>query len=272
MNRPQRAEIEAIKEGMRQWQSPAALSASVDKTRSQFGDCVITGNQFSFWREAATGAAFAKLIGAGAIRLTSKDRPDLQIKLADEIVDVEVTEALRPGRRRNDEYRQDERIDEALKAGTPLDPGDRRRAALFSVPEPAGEAGRRAVQKLQEAQPLTETDREAVKALFETSPNFLRMTHEPDDTTDIASIQMIRSSLSAVCRGKAEKGYDPAYWLLAYLNPTFLYVKTEQVEAIMVEATASAKDAFTQVWILWRDNAYLCWLNGVPQINARRQT
>lgn len=269
MERPRRAEVDAIKEAMRQWQSPTSLSASVDETRSQFGDCVITGNQFSFWREAATGAAFARLIGADAIRLASKDRPDLQIRLADEVVEVEVTEALQSGRRRNDEYRQDERIDGALKAGIPLDPGDRRRAALFGVPKPVGEAEQRAVQRLREAQPLSGADRAAIKALFETNPHHLRITHEPDETTDIANIQMIRSSLEAVCRSKAEKGYDTGYWLLAYLNPTLLHAETNQVEAIMAEATASAKDAFSQVWILWRDTAYLCWRNGLHEMNVR---
>lgn len=70
------------------------------------GDEFITGPQSTWARESHLGARFAKAVRASSVWL--QDRPDLVVVGADGLLrQYELTEALEPGRRRNQEYRED---------------------------------------------------------------------------------------------------------------------------------------------------------------------
>ena len=66
-------------------------------------------------------------------------------------------------------------------------------------------------------------------------------------------------------RMKAEKDYPSKTRLLIYLNIDDGYGTYQKVtEACMAEATAPAKNAFAEVWVLWKLKAYPLWDRGKP--------
>jgi hypothetical protein len=50
--------------------------------------------------------------------------------------------------------------------------------------------------------------------------------------------------------------------LVIYLNISEFGIRQREIEACMPSSTAIAKDAFKDIWVLWKDRAYLTWRNG----------
>ena len=65
--------------------------------------------------------------------------------------------------------------------------------------------------------------------------------------------------------GKANKGYPPSARLVIYLNIGEYGVRQKEIEAAMAESTSPAKDAFHEVWVLWKTQLYLLWNEGVQR-------
>ena len=64
---------------------------------------------------------------------------------------------------------------------------------------------------------------------------------------------------------KAAKGYCQNTRLLIYLNIDDGYgTYQKETEACMAQATASAKNVFAEVWVLWKLKAYPLWDHGQP--------
>jgi ribosomal protein L39E len=61
------------------------------------------------------------------------------------------------------------------------------------------------------------------------------------------------------CKEKVAKHYSGRADLLIYLNWSEFGVRHAEIERTFSVATASAKEAFTEVWILWKDRLYRTW-------------
>ncbi|HEY5793584.1 MAG TPA: hypothetical protein VIU82_01105 [Bosea sp. (in: a-proteobacteria)] len=68
--------------------------------------------------------------------------------------------------------------------------------------------------------------------------------------------------LEHAATSKAAKGYDPSVSLLIYLNLHEWDIRQQQIEVAMQPCTAAAKDAFHEVWVLWKGDAYPLWRCG----------
>jgi hypothetical protein len=87
-------------------QSPASLKALVGELNDLVGDQFVTDNTMTWAREAHVSGRFASSIGASSAWID--DRPDLGVGMPDGTkAFYEITEVIEPGRRRNDEYRED---------------------------------------------------------------------------------------------------------------------------------------------------------------------
>ena len=256
-------ELPPLKAAMEQWQPPNVLAKMVDEAHKRFGSAVVTANKFKFWREARNAADFAALIGAEKVRRCKDDPPDVELLVHGKLVQVEICEALVPGRKRHDEYRQEERIKAALKAGTPLDDSDLAVAARFNLPTPRNAAEAKASEDLADAKALTEAQRQAIANSFARNPDHRHWISEPDREDGEVSVA-IRLSLDTVCRAKASKGYDKTFWLLVYLNPGQQGLDDKEIETMLCDASSAAKTAFSEVWIIWNNAAYQTWHDGGP--------
>ena len=65
------------------------------------------------------------------------------------------------------------------------------------------------------------------------------------------------------CKDKVAKHYSSRAGLLVYLNWNEFGVRHAEIERSFSAATASAKDAFTEVWILWKARLYRIWRDGL---------
>ncbi len=68
-----------------------------------------------------------------------------------------------------------------------------------------------------------------------------------------------QSLLQAAAVKKSDGRYDPACRLLIYLNPVEFDVHRAAILAAMKPATASAKDRFAEVWVMWKGEAFQTW-------------
>jgi hypothetical protein len=254
--------VDQFKQEMRRWQDPAALKKLLEDARSIFGESVITGTDFKFWREGSNGADFGQLIGANGIRLVHTDPPDLELRIETRILQIEVGEALTPGRRRHDEYRQRERIDAALENAAPLDPADRQMAANWALPAPRSLAEKTALCHLKIAQELKEDERRTIAKLIEDHPEYLTMRNTPFLQSDEERKKAVHKSLEVLAENKSSKDYDRNISLLIYLNSDTEFLPVEEIEAIFPKATLAAKISFSEVWILWDGSAYQIWCDG----------
>jgi hypothetical protein len=97
---------EEWKTRLAQRQSPKSLIKLVGDLSEAMGDYFVTHNTMTWAREAHVSARFASAIGASLVWID--DRPDLGVQMSDSVDRFyEVTEVIEPGRRRNDEYRED---------------------------------------------------------------------------------------------------------------------------------------------------------------------
>lgn len=65
------------------------------------------------------------------------------------------------------------------------------------------------------------------------------------------------------CKDKVAKRYSGRAGLLIYLNWSEFGARHAEVEASFLCATANAKHAFTEIWILWKARIYRTWRSGV---------
>jgi hypothetical protein len=92
------------------WQSPIKFQEIVETARNEVGPYVIFRTPaWKFWREAWTLGRFALISGASHVKLTAdiEQFPDGRVKIGEETLDIEVTEAMMPDRRRASEYAPD---------------------------------------------------------------------------------------------------------------------------------------------------------------------
>jgi hypothetical protein len=87
-------------------QPPASLKALVSELHKLVGDHFVTDTAMTWAREAHVSGRFASAIGASSAWI--EDRPDLGVEMPNGTKEFyEITEVIEPGRRRNDEYRED---------------------------------------------------------------------------------------------------------------------------------------------------------------------
>lgn len=72
----------------------------------------------------------------------------------------------------------------------------------------------------------------------------------------------VPAAIRARCESKAKKHYGGRASLLVYLNLSEYGIRLRQIEACFADATSPAKDSFDQIWVLWKDHAYLVWKDG----------
>lgn len=70
------------------------------------------------------------------------------------------------------------------------------------------------------------------------------------------------------CRAKTKKLYGGSAGLLVYLNWSD-YGWHPEVAASFLDATAPAKDAFTETWVLWSARVYRTWKGGASACMVR---
>jgi hypothetical protein len=80
----------------------------------------------------------------------------------------------------------------------------------------------------------------------------------------IADAEAAPSWVEAVCRKKATKLYSERANLLIYLNFSEYGIRQNEVLAALPAATATVKDCFETVWVLWQQKAFQIWSSGVP--------
>lgn len=84
----------------------------------------------------------------------------------------------------------------------------------------------------------------------------------------VARAEQAPSALKHAAWLKVQKRYATnSARLVISLNINTLGYRQKEIEAAMPEATAVAKDAFSQVWVLWTNHLYLLWNDGVPAFN-----
>ena len=105
---PSDAAINAARQTLTKWHTPQHFASAVES----FARLVKSATLFNkpnvgFLLDAIPIAEFTKHRAVDSVRLVEQSERlnDGQFKKADEIIDVEVTEALAPGRKRGDEYR-----------------------------------------------------------------------------------------------------------------------------------------------------------------------
>lgn len=87
------------------------------------------------------------------------------------------------------------------------------------------------------------------------------LVHTPEDMQDRSAL--VDEAIQAATEKKVEKRYGARCSLIIMLNFGGEYgIGAEAVGAILHSATADARSAFDEVWLLWRDDAYLLWQNG----------
>jgi len=72
------------------------------------------------------------------------------------------------------------------------------------------------------------------------------------------------AAIRARCGAKAAKKYRGRASLLIYLNISDFGTHHSETVASFSDATAPAKDAFREIWVLWKDRAYAVWKDGRP--------
>jgi hypothetical protein len=77
----------------------------------------------------------------------------------------------------------------------------------------------------------------------------------------IARAEQAPNALQFAAKEKARKGYPASARLVIYLNISEYGLMQKEIEAAMASSTAPAKDAFCQVWVLWKNRLYLIWEN-----------
>ena len=75
-------------------------------------------------------------------------------------------------------------------------------------------------------------------------------------------IEQAPGSIRRACERKATKRYTQKVGLLVLLNIPSFGAHQEETIASFPDSTAVAKDAFSEVWVLWNNRAYAVWAAG----------
>jgi hypothetical protein len=78
----------------------------------------------------------------------------------------------------------------------------------------------------------------------------------------IARAERIPEAIRVCCETKAAKHYGERAGLLIYLNPSDFGTHHQEIVNSFLEATAPAKDSFTEICILWKYRFYPVWRDG----------
>ena len=74
---------------------------------------------------------------------------------------------------------------------------------------------------------------------------------------------VVQVALRAAAKKKVEKRYGGRCSLIIMLNFGGEFgVGAREIGAILHASTSAAASAFEEVWLLWRDDAYLLWRDG----------
>lgn len=87
---------------------PNAMLALEDELAEIVGKYFFIQTGLQFAREAHIAGHVARLMAAKSVRLLPETRPDCEMVISNQIVRFEITEADEPGRRRGDEYREED--------------------------------------------------------------------------------------------------------------------------------------------------------------------
>lgn len=69
--------------------------------------------------------------------------------------------------------------------------------------------------------------------------------------------------IRARCREKAAKHYSSRVGLLIYLNWSEFGARHAEIETGLLAATASARNSFSEIWVLWKTRLYRTWSGGM---------
>lgn len=105
-------------------------------------------------------------------------------------------------------------------------------------------------------------DPERRRGLEYTEGKIGKVEHDPVEKW-IARAEAAPRWLSVACARKVAKNYGSRASLVIYLNVSEYGIRFKEVQASFPGATASVKDRFDSVWILWQSNAYQVWSFGV---------
>jgi hypothetical protein len=78
----------------------------------------------------------------------------------------------------------------------------------------------------------------------------------------INQIEQAPAAIKQACESKAGKRYTKKVGLLVLLNIPSFGARQEETLASFSDSTAPAKDAFSEVWVLWNNRAYPVWNAG----------
>jgi hypothetical protein len=90
----------------------------------------------------------------------------------------------------------------------------------------------------------------------------------------VARAEQAPIALQSASKAKANKRYPKSARLVIYLNIDEYGIRQQEIEASMALSTVSAKDAFVEVWVLWKNQLYLVWdhgKRGIPTALAAKQ-
>jgi hypothetical protein len=72
----------------------------------------------------------------------------------------------------------------------------------------------------------------------------------------------VPAALHLAAARKAEKRYSGRAQLLIYLNISEYGIREKEIENCFSDATATAKDQFDAIWVLWKGQSYPVWNGG----------
>lgn len=141
------ADVAALRSDLTGWQPPAEFRGKVLRfrervTRGEFFNVPALG----FLRDAWTLGKFGELADAEHVRLSADSFPDGHAKLGTRVLDIEITEAIMPDRRRGQEF----------LPGTPQaveDPGHEWDRRIDALPEVLRQTIERKVSKAYATRP-----------------------------------------------------------------------------------------------------------------------
>jgi hypothetical protein len=134
--RKSKDEIRQLSAWLADWHSPADVLAITEEVDS---DTYFNQPQVNLLQEAWIAATFSRAIGGGNVRVIADVWPDVEVVVGDRILRLEVTEAIKPGRKRGGEFKPGRGIRHV--------PVEEWRAEAEMVPGMLGEAVRKKVAK-----------------------------------------------------------------------------------------------------------------------------
>lgn len=118
--------------------------------------------------------------------------------------------------------------------------------------------------KVERFEAVEADDPKRRRGLEYSEENIGKIEHDPVENW-IARSEAAPQWIAIACGRKAAKNYAGLTNLVIYLSNSGGYgIRDAEVKASFPAATASIKDRFESVWILWQGEAYQVWLFGRP--------